>query len=248
MGEERQKTTKRDYDKNPIIINNNFTSLVFGITFWLLFNGLIVYLIFFGEAIDWSQNKEWFLILKDEMSKSARLGTVLIGYIPVNVMAFYSLYKNLKNQRRIKFHNDHIESDESFNDLKYLKLVDIENIKKSFFHLIGTGYQEKNNKYYIGVIVISFFIIVAYVTLWISIILTWLLNFLIYKKSPYISAFPYFTIFSKNSNRVINVNILSKEDYEKLSTYFKDRLNIDISNAEINFKISNIKEEKDVRQ
>ncbi|MFK5937958.1 MAG: hypothetical protein QM497_06110 [Sulfurimonas sp.] len=71
MEAKQQTTAQRDYDENPIVIYNNFTSLVFGITFWLMFNGLIIYLIFFGDAIDWSQNKEWYLILKDEMSKSA---------------------------------------------------------------------------------------------------------------------------------------------------------------------------------
>jgi len=230
-----QDNAQRNYDKEPIVINNNFTSLTFGIIFWLMFNGLIVCLIFFGDAIDWSQNKEWFLILKDEMSKSARFGTVLIGYISVNIIAFYALYKNLKNPRKIILTDKYIKSHKNFNDLDYMELVDIQKIKKSFFPLLGTGLQEKNLIYYLGSIPASIFIILSSVMI---ILIRLLLQE--YKSVPYL------IIFDRNSNKVINIYI-TKANYKILKFYFKDLINIDIDQAKINFKISNTRGEKDAR-
>ncbi len=229
MEHKKPETPERDYDKKPIVIYNNFTSLVFGIAFWLMFNGLIIYLVFFGNVIDWHQDKEWFLILKDEMSKSARFGTILIGYMFVNVMAFYALYGNLKNPKKIIFTNHYIKSDKNFNDLEYVELTEIKKIEKSFFPLLGTGLQEKNFVYYLGSVPASIFII------WSSmIILSIRLLLQEYKSAPYL------IVFSKSSNKVMNI-YLTKGNYKILRIYFKDLINIDIDQAETNFKISNIR-------
>ena len=230
-----------NYDENFIVVNNNFTSLVFGITFWLMINVLIIYLVFFGDAIDWSQNKEWVLILKDEMAKSARFGGVVIGFIVTNILAFRSLYKNLKNPRKITLTNKYIKSDKSFNDLEYLMIEDIKEIKKSFFPLLVAGNVKKN---YFGVVVGSLFVLFAFTVEWLIRLTVWISNYLFSKKQPFYSKTPYITIFSNNTNRVLNLHILLKKDYMKIKKYFLDTLDIDIDKVTISFQLANTKEDK----
>ena len=245
MEEEKMNNMKRDYDKEPIIISNNFTSLVFGITFWLMFNGLIIYLIFFGDAINWSQNKEWFLILKDEMSKSTRFGTVLVVWLASNIMAFNALVKNLKNPRTIIFKNEYIKSDKSFNDLEKLELKEILSVKKSFFPLLGTGKVKKN---YLGIIIAGIFSLLVYILGWLIRFIAWVLNFVFLKAQPFYSKTPYITIFSKKTNKVLNIHILSKKDYMQIKKYFNDTLNINLDEIQTNFKLINTQGENHGRQ
>ncbi len=232
MEEGKVGNMKRDYDKDPIVIENNFTSFVFGITFWLMFNGLIVYLVFFGDAIDWSQDKDWFLILKDEMAKSARFGGVVIGLIVTNIFAFRSLYKNLKNPRKIIFTNKYIKSDRSFNDLKYLKLEDIKEIKKSFFPLLGTGFENKGLGYIFGTFVAISFVLI-------SGILLCFLSVFIHRN---FTLNCYVVIFSKMDNRVINIPIYKTSYFQTIKKYLLDTVDMNIDKAQINFQLANTKE------
>lgn len=235
--DEKLNNTERDYDKKPIVINNNFTSITFGITFWLMFNGLIIYLVFFGDAIDWSQNKDWITILKDEMSKSVRFGGVIVGFVVTNLLAFRSLYKNLKKPRKIILTNEYIKGDKSFNDLEYINLQDILYIKKSFFPLLATGKVKKN---YFGIIVGAIFVLFVFISGWSIRCMIWILNFLFFKKQPFFSITPYITIFSNHTNKVLNIHILLKRDYIQIKKYFLDTLNLNLDEVQINFKLSNI--------
>jgi hypothetical protein len=240
----KMKNTKRNYNKEPIVIKNNFTSLIFGITFWLMFNGLIIYLIFFGDVINWQQDRDWIMILKDEMSKSTRFGGVVVGVIVTNVLAFFSLYKNLKNPRKIILTNKYIKKDKSFNDLEYINLQDILYIKKSFFPLLGTGKVKKN---YFGIMIGAIFTLSVFISGWLIRFIVWILNFIFLKMQPFYSKTPYITIFSNNTNRVLNIHILLKKDYMKLRNYFFNTLNINIDKAQVNFKLINTQGEDNVR-
>ena len=142
-----QENLQRDYDKEPIIIDNNFTSLIIGIVFWFLFNILIINGVFFDNTIDWFQNKNWFYIFKEEIEKSPRFGLMIGLYIIANIGAFHALFKILKNPKTIKFKNKNIENSKNLNDLTQLILVDVQIIKKGFFPLILTGYKEKKTPY-----------------------------------------------------------------------------------------------------
>lgn len=223
----------RNYDKNPVIISNNFTSLIFGITYWLIFNSFMIYLIFFGEVIDWSQNKDWLIILKNELEKSFRFGTVLIGILITNIMAFYALYRNIKKKRKITLTDNYIKSSKNFNDLEYLELKDIKYIKKSFFPLLLTGYSEQSFNSLIGFIVASPFIILASV-----------IGFLIQILSnKYFQNFNYIILFSRKNNKVLNIHLTSKKEYLDLKEFFLKKTNINLDQIDINFKLSNLKGE-----
>jgi len=223
----------RNYDKNPVIIPNNFTSMIFGITYWLIFNSFMIYLIFFGEVIDWSQNKDWLIILKNKLEKSFRFGTVLIGILITNIMAFYALYRNIKKKRKITLTDNYIKSSKNFNDLEYLELKDIKYIKKSFFPLLLTGYSEQSFNSLIGFIVASPFIILASV-----------IGFLIQILSnKYFQNFNYIILFSRKNNKVLNIHLTSKKEYLDLKEFFLKKTNINLDQIDINFKLSNIKGE-----
>ncbi|HFU74932.1 MAG TPA: hypothetical protein ENK66_01670 [Arcobacter sp.] len=225
----------RNYDKEPLIILNNFTSLVFGITFWLIFNSFMVYIIFFGEVIDWSQNKDLFAILKDELEKSFRFGTVLVGVFVANLMAYYALYKNIKRPKQIILKANSIRSDKNFNDLEYLELKDIQIIKKSFFPLLLTGHSEQGLSSLIGLLVVVPFILLAsLISLFIKIV-----------TNKDFKLFNYITLYIVKEHRVLNIFFASKQDYIALEEYFEQNLNIELNSVKKSFTISNFAGEND---
>jgi len=138
---------EKNYDENPIIILNRLTVILLGIGFWLLYNFFTIYMVFYTEVIDWSQSNDWLNIFKEELSKSFRLGTILLMSLVVNIMAIRIFFKSIKNIKQIIFKNEVIRSDKNFNDLIELKLEDIKAVKKSFFPLLATGNKEKNLSY-----------------------------------------------------------------------------------------------------
>ena len=236
MRGKKADNVSRDYDKEPLTIGDNFTSLVFSITFWLIINGLIIYLVFFGDAIDWSQNKDWIEILKDEIRQSHRFSGVVIGFIVTNLLAFLSFYKNLKNPRKIVLTNEYIKKDKNFNDLEYLKLEDILEIKKSFLPLLGTGKVKGN---YLGILIGVIFLLISVLFMWLFKIILWIISLILFQKRIFLSMTPYIIIFSKNTYKVLNIHLLLKQDYEDVKKYFSDTLDIDINKVQINFKLSN---------
>lgn len=234
---DKKNIQTRNYCGEPIVIGDNFTSLAFGITFWLMFNGLVIYLVFFGNAIDWSQNKDWIEILKNEISMSHRFSGVIIGFIVSNLLAIYSFYKNLKNPRKIILTNEYIKKDKSFNDLEYLELKDISEIKKSFFPLLGTGFKTDRIGSAIGLLSFVPFVLTSGIILY-------LLSILLYRNFTFIC---FIVIFSKKDNRVINIPIYKIAENKKIKKYFLDTLDIDIDKVQTNFKLSNTQGDTDVR-
>ena len=54
----------RDYDKAPLIIKNNFIMIMYGFTFLLVCNTIMIYIVFFTGVVDWNSG-EFFEILKN---------------------------------------------------------------------------------------------------------------------------------------------------------------------------------------
>ena len=72
-------------------------------------------------------------------------------------------------------------------------------------------------------------------------ILLWIGSIFSLNDKVYFSKYSYITIFSKKTNRVINVCVIFKKDYLLLESYFLENLNIDLNLIEKNFIFSNIK-------
>ncbi|MEJ2499466.1 MAG: hypothetical protein P8Y46_09200 [Sulfurovaceae bacterium] len=90
-----QQINQRDYDKEPIEIEDNFTIRVFEFTFLIIFDVFIIYLIFYSGVIDWTQGS-WHEVFHREMEKSFRFFPVVFGAIIVNIWALFSIFaKNI---------------------------------------------------------------------------------------------------------------------------------------------------------
>ena len=83
------------------------------------------------------------------------------------------------------------------------------------------------------------FILVSTTVSWIIQTATWIYRKLL-KKKLYITKYSYIIIFSKTTNRVVNIHITSKKEYFELRDYFLKTLNIDLNIIDTNFNLSNI--------
>ena len=236
---------EKNYDKNPLIISNRLTVILLGIGFWLLYNFFTIYMVFYTEVIDWSQNNDWLNILKEELSESFRLGTILLISLVVNIMAMKTFFKSITNIKQIIFKNGVIRSDKNFNDLTELNLEDIKVMKKSFFPLLATGTKEKNWSYFISLVIILIFLIMNSVMIFLLKGLFWITSTFSFNEKVYFSKYSYITIFSKKTNRVINICVIFEKDYLALEVYFLQNLNIDLESLDKSFIFSNIKGEDD---
>jgi len=224
-------------EEKEIIINNNFTSISFGVIFWLILHLFIAYSIFFSGIIDWSVDEPWYEIIKGEMEKSFRFSGILTGLIITNIMAVNTLYKTIKKPKKIRLNQEGIFCDKSFNDLLEINFDDIEDIKKSYYTLHLTGYNEVDIKY----LILS--IIAMPLVLFFNISTNFSKIICFQKISFYIRNSFYLILFSKTTNRVINIPINNQEEYNQLKKYFLQYLNINLDTVKTNFKLSNIKEE-----
>lgn len=236
---------QKNYDENPLIISNRLTVILLGIGFWLLFNFFIIYMVFYTEVINWSQGNDWLNILKEEISRSSRLGTILLMTLVVNAMAMRTFFKSITSLKQIVFENEIIRSDKNFNDLTELKLEDIKAVRKSFFPLLATGGKERNISYFISITIILVFLIISSIMIFFIKGSLWIGSIFSLNDKVYFSRYSYITIFSKKTNRVINIYVSSEKDYLLLESYFLQNLNIDLNLIKKNLVFSSVKGEND---
>ncbi len=221
-----QEQQKRDYDKNPIIISNNYISIIYGVIFWLIVHLFLVYLFIYGNVIDWTHNENWYIVLKEEAEKSFRFSGVLIMILITNILAIRTLYKALKSPKKIIFSNNFIKSNKNFNDLEFLELKEIKDIKKGYFPLLLTEYKKIELSSIIGILVtFPFLFIMCLISVFFELL----------TKNRI-----YFVVFSNSANRVININISLPKDYLELREYFLYQSNIDLNHLKNNYKLLNI--------
>ncbi|MEJ2527746.1 MAG: hypothetical protein P8Y49_06670 [Sulfurovaceae bacterium] len=120
-----QQINQRDYDKEPIEIEDNFTIRVFEFTFLIIFDVFIIYLIFYSGVIDWTQGS-WHEVFHREMEKSFRFFPVVFGAIIVNIWALFSIFA--KN-RKYLMQNTNIKQYQKLNEIASIDISDITSIK-----------------------------------------------------------------------------------------------------------------------
>lgn len=225
-----QQTDQRDYDKEPIEIGDNFTIRVFELTFLIIFDVFIIYLIFYSGVIDWIQG-DWYEIFQKEMEKSFRFFPVVFGTIIVNIWALFSIF--VKN-RKYLMQNTNIKQYQKLNEIASIDISDITSIKKGFFPIL---IKKKGNP--IIYIFIIFLFTICYVALFFFKIFSWIYCFLFFKRKPYFSFLSYIFIFSAKTNSVINIHILTQNDYKLLDKYFYETKGIALSSVSVCRKIAN---------
>ena len=232
---------KKNYDISPLVISNNFTSLVFGVVFWLIFNGISIYFIVYSGLIDLSEDKDLFIVMKNEMYNSVRFSSMLILYFIANIGAFYSLFKIFRISKKIMFKNKQIILNrKNFNDIDELNLNEIQVVKKSIYPLLMTGYTDKNIPYYVGHIIAVPFVLLSSFISFVIIVVKLMYDKTFLPLDSFNGIYTYVIIYKNNSNKVINVHISNKKEYIELKQYFSKTLKLDLDLVPTNYKLSNI--------
>lgn len=219
-----------DYDKNPIEIRDNFTVMIFELTFLIIFDIFMIYLVFYSDAVDWTQG-DWYIIFQREIEKSFRFFPIVIGTIIVNIMALFSVFT--KN-RKYLMRNKDIKQYQKLNEIASIDISNIIYIKKGFFPIL---IKKKGNP--VIYIFIFFLLSIGCMAIFFFKIFLWTYCFLFLKKKPYFSFLSYIFIFSKKTNSVMNIHISTQDEYNLLNRYFYKTRGVELSSIKICYKIAN---------
>ena len=209
----------RNYDENPLVLQDDFYRISVGCAFLLIINLSMIFLIFFSGIVDWQSGSFWE-VFRAEAMRDGRFVSMFIGVIFGNVLAAADLIKKLKNPSLVYLYEDKI-----FQTKKgvTINLADIAQMRKSPYQILGA--IPKNP---LSAIVIPFmFVLAAFI--FYSLIFFAKCVLRAFDKDVNLSYFCNLALFSQTS--VINIYFISKSDYAAVREYFAAKLGADIADA-----------------
>lgn len=209
----------RNYDENPLILQDDFYRIAVGCAFLLGINLSMIFLIFFSGIVDWQSGPLWE-VFRAEAMRDGRFVSMFIAGIFMNILAAADLIKKLKNPSLVYLYEDKI-----FQTKKgvTINLADIAQMRKSPYQILGA--IPKNP---LSAIVIPFmFVLAAFVFYVLIFIAKCVLR--AFDKDVNLSYFCNLAVFSQTS--VINIYFISKSDYTAVREYFASKLGTDVANA-----------------
>lgn len=209
----------RNYDENPLVLQDDFYRIAAGCAFLLGINLSMIFLIFFSGVVDWQSGPFWE-VFRAEAMRNGRFVSMFIAGIFMNILAAADLIKKLKNPSLVYLYEDKI-----FQTKKgvTINLADITQMRKSPYQILGA--IPKNP---LSAIVIPFmFVLAAFVFYVLIFIAKCVLR--AFDKDVNLSYFCNLAVFSQTS--VINIYFISKSDYTAVREYFASKLGTDVANA-----------------
>lgn len=209
----------RNYDENPLVLQDDFYRIAAGCAFLLGINLSMIFLIFFSGIVDWQSGPLWE-VFRAEAMRDGRFVSMFIAGIFMNILAAADLIKKLKNPSLVYLYEDKI-----FQTKKgvTINLADITQMRKSPYQILGA--IPKNP---LSAIVIPFmFVLAAFVFYVLIFIAKCVLR--AFDKDVNLSYFCNLAVFSQTS--VINIYFISKSDYTAVREYFASKLGTDVANA-----------------
>ena len=209
----------RNYDENPLVLQNDFYHIAAGCTFLLIINLSMIFLIFFSGMVDWQSGSFWE-VFRAEAMRDPRFVSIFGSGILMNILAAADLIKKLKNPSLVYLYEDKI-----FQTKKgvTINLTDIREMRKSPYQILGA--IPKNP---LSLIVIPFmFVLAAFV--FYALIFFAKCTLRAFDKDVNLSYFCNLALFSQTS--VINVYFISKSDYAAVREYFASKLGTDVADA-----------------
>jgi len=214
-------------------VSNNFIVIGMGFGFWLILTFVIVYSLFFSGVINWNQDQAIFDLIQTELSKSVRPLLATLMWLVATILAIKEFIK-LKKQPKYftDLANDTFNHIPISTEIRSIKKEDVYEIKKSFFPLFGNRNKDIHisHLFLILVIPVSQFI---FFILYLLKVLYWSYLKLFTKEQVKFLLYS-FIIVSKNQSDVININILSENDYRNIDDYLYKHFNLKIKNLPIN--------------
>lgn len=209
----------RNYDENPLVLQDDFYRIAAGCAFLLGINLSMIFLIFFSGIVNWQSGPLWE-VFRAEAMRDGRFVSMFIAGIFMNILAAADLIKKLKNPSLVYLYEDKI-----FQTKKgvTINLADITQMRKSPYQILGA--IPKNP---LSAIVIPFmFVLAAFVFYVLIFIAKCVLR--AFDKDVNLSYFCNLAVFSQTS--VINIYFISKSDYTAVREYFASKLGTDVANA-----------------
>ena len=209
----------RNYDENPLILQDDFYRITAGCAFLLSINLSMIFLIFFSGVVDWQSGPFWE-VFRAEAMRDGRFVSMFIAGIFMNILAAADLIKKLKNPSLVYLYEDKIYQTKKE---VTINLADITQMRKSPYQILGA--IPKNP---LSAIVIPFmFVLATFIFYALIFIARCVLR--AFDKDVNLSYFCNLALFSQTS--VINIYFISKSDYAAVREYFASKLGADISDA-----------------
>jgi len=123
----------RNYDANPLILQDDFYRIAAGCAFLLGINLSTIFLIFFSGMVDWQSGSFWE-VFRAEAMRDSRFVSMFIGVIFGNVLAAADLIKKLKNPSLIYLYEDKIYQTKKG---VTINLTDVREMRKSPYQILG---------------------------------------------------------------------------------------------------------------
>ena len=209
----------RNYDENPLILQDDFYVIALSCVFLLGFNLFMTFLIFFSGMVDWQSGSFWEVFAAETMRTRGFIW-MFASVILANALATADLIKKLKNPSLVYLYEDKI-----FQTKKgvTINLAYIAQMRKSPYQILGA--IPKNR---LSAIVIPFiFVLAAFIFYALIFFARCVLR--AFDKDVNLSYFCNLALFSQTS--VINIYFISKSDYAAVREYFVAKLGADISEA-----------------
>ena len=209
----------RNYDENPLILQDDFYVIALSCVFLLGFNLFMTFLIFFSGMVDWQSGSFWEVFAAEAMRTRGFIW-MFASVILANALAAADLIKKLKNPSLVYLYEDKI-----FQTKRgvTINLADIAQMRKSPYQILGA--IPKNP---LSAIVIPFmFVLAAFIFYALIFFAKCVLR--AFDKDANLSYFCNLAIFSDTS--VINIYFISKIDYAAVREYFASKLDTDVANA-----------------
>jgi len=209
----------RNYDENPLVLQDDFYRIALGCAFLLGINLSMIFLIFFSGIVDWQSGSFWE-VFRAEAMRDPKFASMFIAGIFMNILAAADLIKKLKNPSLVYLYEDKIYQTKKG---VTINLADIVQMRKSPYQILGA--IPKNP---LSVIVIPFmFFLAAFVFYVLIFIAKCVLR--AFDKDVNLSYFCNLAVFSETD--VVNIYFISKSDYAAVREYFRAKLSADIANA-----------------
>lgn len=209
----------RNYDENPLILQDDFYVIALSCVFLLGFNLFMTFLIFFSGMVDWQSGSFWEVFAAEAMRTRGFIW-MFASVILANALAAADLIKKLKNPSLVYLYEDKI-----FQTKRgvTINLADIAQMRKSPYQILGA--IPKNP---LSAIVIPFmFVLAAFIFYALIFFAKCVLR--AFDKDINLSYFCNLALFSQTS--VINIYFISKSDYSAVREYFVAKLGADIVEA-----------------
>ena len=97
----------RNYDENPLVLQDDFYRIALGCAFLLGINLSMIFLIFFSGIVDWQSGSFWEVFAAEAMQTRGFIW-MFASVILANALAAADLMKKLKNPSLVYLYEDKI--------------------------------------------------------------------------------------------------------------------------------------------